>query len=193
MFENEAITEPELHPTLPWWSRLILFLQACLGLNQEPMDETFARRIHIEVVEHGHMKCFFAIAILDTGCPVNLMSQELALKLGFTPESNEGVPILEALGGGEFRTIGQVKGRWSCRHNLKRSCLGFDPRYYDDTWEVSSKPGERYDVIIGRETITKYALLKVKRELAAPAAYRTLPAEVDCMHSLLPLERLLLC
>lgn len=164
--------------------RLCRVVRRILCLKLKPVAENFLRRIDIEVVQNGVATRRAAMALLDTGCPKNLMSGKLASNLGIKIRCRPGIPLFEGVGGGEFRTVGQVTGRWSCKDQPGKSRLGFDPKYYDGIWEISDNYNERYDVIIGRETITRYDLFKVKRELAGPVSYRHLPEQIDCMYSI---------
>ena len=111
----------------------------------------------------------YGIALIDPHCPVNLMSRHFAELFGETFGSAKGKPILNGLGGGEFRSVGTLSGRWHCKetkkyHNRK---VSFDPKYLEAEWKVSESV-EPFDVIIGQETIRGYDLLKAKNEIAAP-------------------------
>lgn len=97
------------------------------------------------------------------------MSRHFAELFGKTFGSAKGKQILNGLGGGEFRSIGTLSGRWFCKetniyHNRK---VSFDSKYLEAEWEVSGSV-ERFDVIIGQETIRGYDLLEAKNEIAAP-------------------------
>ncbi|KAF2799789.1 hypothetical protein K505DRAFT_413437 [Melanomma pulvis-pyrius CBS 109.77] len=171
----------DARPRKPMWLQILEWFHSRLfsGYFQITPEDDLLRVIDIEIIVDGHQVRRTAIALIDTGCPKNLMRQSLAAKFGVTFSSAGGNNlILETIGNGSFESVGEVVGRWASKKDPRKSRLGFDPKYYDATWHVSDMM-ERWDVIIGLETISKHGLLMVKRELAAPAAFRRAPRQLD--------------
>jgi len=150
--------------------------------SKRKLEETYdnlQRPILVEIMVDGRPILRNGIALIDPHCPVNLMSRHFAELFGETFGSAKGKQILNGLGGGEFRSVGTLSGRWFCRetkkyHNRK---VSFDPKYLEAEWEVSESV-ERFDVIIGQETIRGYDLLEAKNEIAAPT-FRYKHDEID--------------
>jgi hypothetical protein len=147
------------------------------GYQHIRSDDDLLRIIIIEILVDGYPKRRAAMALIDTGCPIDLMSGSLATEFGIKFSTWKGEIVLDTLGKGTFKSVGKVSGRWAAGKH-------FDPKFYDGTWHVSENV-ESWDVIIGRNTIKKYGLFKVKRELAAPASHRSAPPSLDSMFTLI--------
>jgi len=114
--------------------------------------------IYVEVQVGGECQRRVARALFDPGCGKNLMSRGMASKLNIHYPDRFGKPILNTIGMDEFRSLGQIEGRWSCNN------ARFEPRFYDAVWEVSDTH-VIYDIIIGNDTITENRFLKWSEEL----------------------------
>lgn len=130
----------------------------------------FTWDVSIEVLSNGRHSCRNAAALIDTGCPKDLMSRDFARILGDPFQSFDDL-TLETLAGTEFNSIGQVAGRWCCFES-PRSWFNFPPKYMESVWHVGEETAG-FDIIIGSETINKYRLLE-RVILAAPAGVRAL-------------------
>lgn len=135
----------------------------------EEIYDNLQRSISVEIMVDGRPILRNGIALIDPHCPANLMSRDFAVLFTETFGSPKGKLTLIGLGGGEFRSVGTLSGRWFCQetkkyHNRK---ISFDPKYLEAEWQVSESD-ERFDAIIGQETIRRYDLLEAKNEIAAP-------------------------
>jgi hypothetical protein len=181
--QRDAIAvEMDTRDNTPWLSRLLNWIYTYIfsGYQRLSPNDELQRYVDVEVMVNDRPVCSRAVAIFDTGCPHNLMSRELAARFGATFSSVPGKPILDTLSNGTFNSVGQITGRWACNQRACKSRLDFKPKYYDDDWYVS-ETNEQWDVIIGLNTIKRYGLLKIKRELAAAGGFRYPPRNLDGM------------
>lgn len=113
----------------------------------------FEDRSGKEILRHAKAK-------FDTGNPKNLISPAFAAKFGLSFESRNGEVILELPGDGQFVSNGRITGRWCSMINTSHDRhLYFDPKFMDADFEVSNSP-ERFDIVIGADTIKSERLLK---------------------------------
>jgi hypothetical protein len=118
-------------------------------------DDRMCYTIDIEVlVGDGHF-LYSAIAVVDTGCPRNLMCRTLASELGNKFLASRGDDILHTLGTDNFRSLGKRIHRWRFQAGQK---------FYEGVWEISDKE-EEFEVIIGRDTMIHNKLLKLSPDL----------------------------
>lgn len=134
--------------------------------------------VSIEIPSNSRYVRRNAAALIDTGCPIDLMSRDFAQMLGDPFENFEDADnvTLETLAGTEFSSIGRVAGRWCCFDKPFSSWFNLPQKYMDSVWYVCKVPAG-FDIIIGSETINKYRLLE-RVVLAAPAGVRV-PHKAD--------------
>lgn len=107
-----------------------------------------------EIMRYGKAK-------FDTGNPKNLVSPDFAARFGLVFEPGQERIILELPGGTEYTSMAKLRGRWSCKvHNSRDLRFQFDPKFMDADFEVSTSTEERFDVVIGANTIAKERLLQ---------------------------------
>ena len=128
-------------------------------------DSPFDRTIQIIFKdEQGNEILRHARAKFDTGNPENLISSAFLSKFGsLIPIKRNKRVILELPGGGKYTSVGRLSGRWTCK--LNDPPLHFDAKFMDAEFEVSNS-AERFDVVIGSNTIQKEHLLEVRHGLA---------------------------
>ena len=134
-----------------------------------PPDNDFLREGRIAVTTgNGEERLHAGMILFDTGCDLNLMSLQFATALGFDSDKlgTVAAPILEGLGGSLFTSVGHITCRWTlASHAFKKSSrLYVDPKWYKSKFEVSTR-NERFDLIIGRNTIVDFGLLSIKPAL----------------------------
>jgi hypothetical protein len=106
-----------------------------------------------EILRHARAK-------VDTGNPKNLISPAFTAQFGFAFDAANERVILELPGGGLYVSTAKLAGRWSCKVNSSRnSPFKFDPKFMDAEFEVSNTD-ERFDVVIGSDTISEERLLE---------------------------------
>jgi len=77
-------------------------------------------------------------------------------------ESKPGEPILELPGGHTYTSIQKMGGRFAAQdRNISGKKLWFDPMFIPADFHVSDKI-ERYEIIIGMDTIVKYGLMEFR-------------------------------
>jgi len=128
-------------------------------------DSPFDRTIQVIFKdEQGNEILRHARARFDTGNPENLISPAFVSQFGslIPIERNERV-ILDLPGGAKYTSAGRLAGRWTCK--LNDPPFHFDAKFMDAEFEVSNS-AERFDVVIGSNTIQKEHLLEVRHGLA---------------------------
>ena len=144
----------------------------------------------IEVVFKDRNGCeqppVYARAQFDTGNPINLISPDFVAKCGQIFEPSEGETILETAGNGQFISTGTITGRWTCK--ARHGPPHFDPKFMDAEFEVS-KHTERFDVVIGSDTISKERLMVLAPSLCltgfrTKTPKRTSGPAVECLNKL---------
>ncbi|KAF2734791.1 hypothetical protein EJ04DRAFT_576633 [Polyplosphaeria fusca] len=139
----------------------------------------FQYNIHIEAMPNGHPVHCVAIALLDTGCELNIMSRRLAQKLGFDFSGATGTPMLQTFGGETINFVGAVEARWACTEIPKFPGIRFPLKYTECLWHVDTGNNEQFEVIIGSKVIAELATIQ---PFAAPAGrYREEKAEKNDM------------
>ncbi|KAF2475309.1 uncharacterized protein BDR25DRAFT_340117 [Lindgomyces ingoldianus] len=135
-------------------------------------EEDFVRTIMIAFVvdKQGSKEevLRYARAKFDTGNPINLISPKFVRSFGIEIDHGEEQVKLTLPGNGKFKSIATLPGRW-CAEGSGRTFY-FDPRFYNDKFEVSNVD-ERFDVVIGYETITREGLMTVKPALGLAGFY----------------------
>ncbi|KAF2186250.1 hypothetical protein K469DRAFT_148412 [Zopfia rhizophila CBS 207.26] len=166
------------------WKGVYLYVKSryCNLRKKEPSDgdddDDWVRTISVAFVVDGEEILRHGRAKFDTGNPKNLISPAFAAKFGFVFESGDGDAVLELPGNGRYISIAKVVGRWTGRQNASRDRrFFFDPRFMDAEFEVSNRT-ERFDVVIGYETIAKEKLI-IWSPNAAFTGFRTKPATFD--------------
>jgi hypothetical protein len=180
-FLRHARTKRRGEPPIVSTSALTKSAQHDLILEDE--ENPFIKTIQIAITRpDGGEELVHARAILDTQCPYNLMSRDIAnlAKLKFDQERK--TPELRGLGGGEFISAGTAHGRFrfvGLHHTLQGDPLKYEPKFYATDFKVSEHV-EHFDVLIGVKTIRQYDLVKLDSDLppALPAAptYRPAPS-----------------
>lgn len=136
-------------------------------------QESFQRTIKLALWVDGEEKVRVAQALFDTGNPKNFISRDLAeQQFGFVFANPEPIKVLDLPGQSEAYSIRQLKGRWIFKHH------GVDPKFMTDVFEVSSNLDERYDVIIGQESLNKAGVLLVREDVGF-TGFRTQMPQVD--------------
>jgi hypothetical protein len=132
----------------------------------------------------------YAKAKFDTGNPKNLISPTFAARFGLIFEPHNAKVILDLPGNGQFVSIGKIAGRWCSKINAAHDrYFRFDPKFMDAEFEVSNS-AERFDIVIGADTIKLERLLEWGPALALtgfrssrpPAASGNVPPVVLCTH-----------
>lgn len=154
-------------------------------------DDDWVKTISIIFPDNsGNEVLRYAKAKFDTGNPKNLISPTFAASFGIILEHHNPKVILDLPGNGQFVSIGKITGRWCSKTNATHDrYFRFDPRFMDAEFEVSNS-AERFDVVIGADTIKLEKLLEWGPALALtgfrssppPAASGNVPPVVLCDH-----------
>ena len=133
--------------------------------NDENEDDPFVRTIQVIFKdERGEEILRHARAKFDTGNPENLISPAFVAQFGtLVPDAHNERVILDLPGGSKYVSIARLAGRWTCK--LSDSRFRFDPKFMDAEFEVSNST-ERFDVVIGSNTLQKEHIMKLRRDLA---------------------------
>jgi hypothetical protein len=83
-------------------------------------DDDLLLIIIIEILVDGCPKCRAAIAFIDRGCTIDLMSGSLVTEFGIKFPARKGEVVLDILGKGTFKSVRKVSSRWACEY--------FDPK-----------------------------------------------------------------
>jgi hypothetical protein len=128
-------------------------------------DDPFVKTILVAFKdERGNEILRHARAKFDTGNPKNLVSPDFVKQFGslVLDESGKRV-ILDLPGGGRYISIARLAGRWTCR--ISDSQFRFDPKFMDAEFEVSDT-SERFDVVIGSDTLEEEHIVTFRRDFA---------------------------
>lgn len=107
----------------------------------------------------------YAKAIYDTGNPINLISPSFIQNtFGLEISSTKPEIILETPGGGVLYSTGTVQGRWCPASNRGPDGVFADDKFVHTVFEVC-KEDQRFDVVIGYNTIQQEGLLTWRRDL----------------------------
>lgn len=121
-------------------------------------EDEYGKKIYIESVADGCNYYIHAIALIDTGCRINIMSRSMAEHVGAVLPAHTDTPSLFTLGSSEFKSVGCIDRRWIPAR------LGFGKGFYTADWEVAEGPNkvlDCYDVVIGTKTQAEYGLVKL--------------------------------
>ena len=129
--------------------------------NNDDDDDDWVKTISVIFEDNsGNEVLRHAKAKFDTGNPKNLISPAFAARFGLIFDPRNAKVILDLPGNGQFASIGKVAARWCIQINASHDRrFRFDPRFMDAEFEVS-KSAERFDIVIGADTIKSERLLE---------------------------------
>ena len=91
-----------------------------------------------------------------------MISRPFAELFGIITESKPGKPILDLFGPHTVNSIQKVEGRFAAdEKNVSGKALWFDPMFYKAEFHISDET-DRFDIIIGRDTILKYKFVEFR-------------------------------
>lgn len=124
--------------------------------KQEAEYEDFICTVEVIFPVNDYDVKRFGRALFDTGNKYNFISRSFAEMYGIITESKPSKPMLELPGGHTYTSIQKIVGRFTVHdRNISRK----DPKLYIAEFHVSDKI-DRYEIIIGMDTIMKYKLMK---------------------------------
>lgn len=116
--------------------------------------ENFERTIKVAFLVNGAETLRYAKAIFDTGNPKNLVSRAFVeQQFNYVIPPQRERHILDHPGNGKYVSIGDVEFRWTCDDDNRL----FGQRFIKANFEIS-KDEERFEIVIGSETIAKEKL-----------------------------------
>jgi hypothetical protein len=157
------------------------------GSNRGRYCDDYARIICVVLEDHeGREEKRYARALFDTGCSKNLMSPRFKEKFTIDPEQGPGV-AMETPGNGKFVSEYSVQARWAFE-KVSSDYFRSDPRFMDAEFEVLKdlKTPERFDIVIGRDTINKESLLSFGRDSICLSGFRAERTTFTGMMPLIP-------
>ena len=136
----------------------------------DPLSENFTFHILTEYLGRSQVSYGSAIALVDTGCPYNIISKSVVEELGCTLLPVTDTSSFNTFKGEVVEFVGKVTIRWGCTTAPYHSYFSFNPRYYKSVfYVVDTDVKEPYEIIIGSKTIRDEGLLRLK--FAAPGRY----------------------
>ena len=127
----------------------------------DPLSDHFTFRILTEYLGHSQTSYGSAIALLDTGCPYNIISKSVVEELGCTLLPVTDTSSFNTFKGEIVEFVGKVTIRWGCTTAPHSSPFSFNPRYYKSVfYVVDTDVKEPYEIIIGSKTIRDEGLLQ---------------------------------
>jgi hypothetical protein len=166
---KRAKPKPLLHPV------------AIIAANKKPKDDTFTRVIEFEALPRTKdSPVVRGIAMIDTGCPWNVISRKFARNFLDDIESEPAtIPFLECLNGQEVYYIKKIRARWYCKEDVdvEEPAFMFDPSMVESEFYIVDN--DHIDVIIGKKDINRLKILVKGPAFAGPNFFRSKPPQID--------------
>ncbi|KAF2732878.1 hypothetical protein EJ04DRAFT_524984 [Polyplosphaeria fusca] len=135
-------------------------------------QEDYIRRALVEIdAPDGRSIAHWGVISFDTQCPLNYISSRFAKKFDLPRErdAHSDEETFTTFVGEEVNSCGRVVARWHVDQSpdqKRHGRLNFDPRF-EETEFIISDSSERYDMMIGRNTINDSDIIGRKRPFVA--------------------------